>query len=79
MRFTEELLSFVARAAIGTEQLTFGEHAISLQAPFRRLSLRHAAAEEASRRLGVTVLVEELRSVDSARAIAGRLGIDSRA
>ena len=76
MRFTEELLSFVARAAIGTEQLTFGEHAISLQAPFRRLSLRHAAAEEASRRLGVTVLVEELRSVDSARAIAGRLGIE---
>ena len=76
MRFTEELLSFVARAAVGTEQVTFGEHEINLQAPFRRLSLRHAAAEEASRRLGVTVLVEELRSVDSARAIAGRLGIE---
>ena len=52
MRFTEELLSFVARAAIGTEQLTFGEHEINLQAPFRRLSLRHAAAEEASRATG---------------------------
>ena len=76
MRFTEELLSFVARAAVGTEQVTFGEHEINLQAPFRRLSLRHAAAEEASRRLGVTVLVEELRSVDSARAIAARLGIE---
>jgi lysyl-tRNA synthetase class 2 len=76
MKFTEELLSFVARAAVGTEQITFGDHTISLQAPFRRLSLRHAAAEEASRRLGVSVAVEELRSLDSARAIASRLGIE---
>jgi lysyl-tRNA synthetase, class II len=76
MKFTEELLSFVARAAVGTEEITFGDHTISLQAPFRRLSLRHAAAEEASRRLGVTVTVEEFRSLDSARAIASRLGIE---
>ncbi|MEZ5284445.1 MAG: lysine--tRNA ligase [Vicinamibacterales bacterium] len=75
MRFTEELLSFVARAAVGTEQVAFGGHTINLEAPFRRLSLRHAAAEEASRRLGVPVLVEELRSLDAARAIAARLGI----
>jgi lysyl-tRNA synthetase class 2 len=76
MKFTEELLSFVARAAVGTEAITFGDHTISLQAPFRRLSLRHAAAEEASRRLGVSVAVEELRSLDAARAIATRLGIE---
>jgi len=76
MRFTEELLSFVARAAVGAEHVAFGDHQINLQAPFRRLSLRHAAAEEASRRLGVPVLVEELRSLDSARAIAARLGIE---
>ena len=53
MKFTEELLSFVARAAAGSEQVPFGEHTINLVAPFRRLSLRHAAAEGASRRLGV--------------------------
>jgi len=76
MRFTEELLSFVARAAAGAEQVRFGDHLIDLQAPYRRLSLRHAAAEEASKRLGVPVLVEELRSLDSARAIAARLGIE---
>jgi lysyl-tRNA synthetase class 2 len=76
MKFTEELLSFVARAAVGAEQVPFGDHTIDLQAPFRRLSLRHAAADGASRRLGVPVLVEELRSVDAARAIAGRLGIE---
>jgi lysyl-tRNA synthetase class 2 len=76
MKFTEELLSFVARAAVGSEDVTFGEHSIKLQAPFRRLSLRHAAAEEASRRLGVQVTVDELRSLDSALAIAGRLGLE---
>ncbi len=76
MRFTEQLLSFVARAAAGAEVVPFGEHQIDLQAPFRRLSLRHAAAEEASRRLGVEVTVEELRSLDSARAIARKLDID---
>ncbi|MCC7123337.1 MAG: lysine--tRNA ligase [Acidobacteria bacterium] len=76
MRFTEQLLSFVARAAVGAEVVPFGEHQIDLQAPFRRLSLRHAAAEEASRRLGVEVTVEELRSLDSARAIARKLDID---
>jgi lysyl-tRNA synthetase class 2 len=76
MKFTEELLSFVARAAAGSEQVPFGEHTINLQAPYRRLSLRHAAAEEASRRLGAPVAVEELRSPDSARRVAARLGLD---
>ena len=77
MTFTEELLSTVARAAVGTEQVPFGEHTIAFAAPFRRLSLRHAAAEAASRRLGATVLVDELRSAGQRRAaIAGRLGIE---
>jgi lysyl-tRNA synthetase class 2 len=76
MKFTEELMSFVARAAIGSEEMPFGEHTIDLQAPFRRLSLRHAAADEAARRLGQTVVVDELRHLDSVRAIASRLGLD---
>jgi lysyl-tRNA synthetase, class II len=75
MKFTEELLSFVARAAVGNEDVPFGDHTINLQAPYRRLSLRHAAAEEASRRLGVPVSAEELRSRDLAAALAGRLDI----
>lgn len=75
MTFTETMLSQVAQRAVGTDEVTFGEHRISLRAPFRRLSLRHAAAEEASRRLGVAVSVEELRSLDSARALAARLGV----
>ncbi len=77
MRFTEELLSSVARTVTGTDTVTFGEHEISLKAPFRRLQLRQAAAEEASRRLGVPVGADELRSVDAARAIAARLGVEA--
>ena len=75
MKFTEELLSFVARAAVGAEEVPFGDHTINLQAPFRRLSLRHAAADEASRRLGAPVRAEELRSQDAATALAGKLGV----
>jgi lysyl-tRNA synthetase class 2 len=76
MSFTEELLSTVATKVIGNTQFPFGEHIINMAAPFRRVSLRHAAAEEASKRLGVTVTVEELRSLDSAAALAKRLNVE---
>src|SRR5687767_3342962 len=61
MTLTEEMLSEIARKAAGSDQITFGEHQISMAAPFRRLSLRHAAAEAASKRLGADVTVEDLR------------------
>jgi len=76
MSFTEELLSSVALTVVGSTELPYGEHTINMSAPFKRISLRHAAAEEASKRLGVTVMVEELRSLDSAIAIARKLGIE---
>ena len=76
MSFTEALLSTVAGQVIGTTQFPFGEHAINLAAPFRRLSLRHAAAEAASTRLGVAVQVDELRSLESVRPLALKLGVD---
>jgi lysyl-tRNA synthetase class 2 len=76
MGFTEELLSSVARAVVGSDTVTFGEHTLDLRPPYRRLSLRHAAADEASRRLGVPVSADELRSLDAARALAGRLGVE---
>jgi lysyl-tRNA synthetase, class II len=76
MTFTEELLTTVAQQVIGTTTFPFGEQTIDMSAPFRRLSLRHAAAEGASKRLGATVTVEELRRLDSATAIAKRLGVE---
>jgi lysyl-tRNA synthetase class 2 len=76
MAFTEELLTTVAREVIGQTSFPFGGHTIDLSRPFRRLSLRHAAAEQASTRLGATVTVEELRSLDTARQVAARLGVE---
>jgi lysyl-tRNA synthetase class 2 len=77
MTFTEELLSTVAQRVIGTTTFPFGEHQINLSAPFRRLSLRHAAAEKASEKLGETITVEHLRQAEPARQVARRLGIDA--
>src|SRR6185503_5374189 len=75
MTFTEELLQHVAVTSVGTDQLTFGEHALSLSPPFRRLSLREGAREAASKRLGTTVADEDLRSQEKAAALAERLGV----
>jgi lysyl-tRNA synthetase class 2 len=76
MNFTEELLSTVAKEVIGTDQATFGEHTINLAAPFRRLSLRHAAAEAATTKLGSPVTVDDLRDADKAKAIASKLHVE---
>jgi len=76
MSFTEELLSTVATQVVGNTQVPFGDHIINMSAPFKRLSLRHAAAEEASKRLGVSVTVEELRSLDTVRQLAAKLGVE---
>src|SRR6185503_325555 len=76
MRMTEEMIAAVARQAAGGEQVTFVEHAISLQPPFARLSLREAAREAASRRLHRDVADSELRDRAGAAAVARQLGID---
>jgi lysyl-tRNA synthetase, class II len=73
---TEAMLQHVAQKATGSDQLTFGEHAISLTPPFRRLSLREAARAAASKRLGAEVNESELRTRADAAALASRLGID---
>jgi len=76
MLLTEELISTVAKQTIGTDQITFGDHQISLAAPFARLSLREGAREAVSARLGRTVAPEELRNRESAAALAASLGIE---
>src|SRR3984893_16863717 len=70
MAMTEELLETVAREAIGTNDITFGAHQISLKAPFARLSLREAARDAASRRLRRDVTEADLRQRGTAAAIA---------
>ncbi len=76
MVMTEALVGTVARQAIGTDTVTFGEHQISLSAPFARVSLRDGAREAASARLGRAVAEPELRSRDGAAAIAAALGLE---
>jgi lysyl-tRNA synthetase class 2 len=75
MTLTEQMLDETARAALGGLESPFGDHVISFQAPFRRLSLREAAAAAASAKLGETVGVATLRERDSAAALAARLGV----
>ncbi len=77
MTLTEAMLVEVARKAVGTDEVPYGEHTISLKAPFRRLSLREAAREAASKRLGADVPAGDLRSREPAAALASRLGIDA--
>jgi len=78
MTLTEQMFRDVARQATGSEDIAFGEHAISLVPPFRRLSLRDGAREAAARRLGGEVTDADLRSRDRAAALAARLGIAVR-
>jgi lysyl-tRNA synthetase class 2 len=76
MTMTEEMLSEVARKVTGSEQVKFGETTISFTAPFRRLPMRGAVCEDASRRLGREVTEVELRRLESARTLARQLGVD---
>jgi lysyl-tRNA synthetase, class II len=76
MRLTEELLAYVAQESVGSTKVQFGEHTISLEPPYRRLSMREAAAEAAAKRLGTDVRAIDLRDQASAAAIASKLGID---
>lgn len=76
MRLTEALIPEVARKAVGGEEVAFGGRTIALQAPFRRVSLRAAAAAAAARRLGSEVTEADLRSRDRAAAIAARVGME---
>jgi lysyl-tRNA synthetase class 2 len=76
MRMTEEMISGVATQVLGSDQITFGDHQISLQAPFVRLSLRDAAREAASRQLGREIADADLRDRDRVVAIARELGLE---
>ena len=76
MTMTEELIVAVARDVIGSDQITFGDASISLAPPFARLSLREAAREASSRKLGREVADAELRDTAQVTAIARRLGIE---
>jgi lysyl-tRNA synthetase class 2 len=76
MAMTEEMLAFVAERAVGGPVVSYGGRSVSFRAPYRRLSLREAAAEAATARIGERVDAADLRDADRAAHIARRLGIE---
>jgi lysyl-tRNA synthetase, class II len=76
MALTEEMLMFVANEAVGSLDVEFAGQTMSFRPPFRRVSLRDAAAEAASTRLGETVAAAALRDPVAAAAVASRLDIE---
>ncbi len=76
MRLTEEMLSTLANEVTGSFDVPFGEHTLNFAPPYRRLSVREAAAEAASARLGRTVTEAQLRDRDQAARLAADLGVD---
>jgi lysyl-tRNA synthetase class 2 len=76
MRLTEEMLAEIAQDAAGGLAGEFGGQRISFAPPYRRLSLRQAAAEAASERLGRPVTEADLRAPDRAASVASALNLD---
>ncbi len=76
MDLTEEMLHTVALDATGSTELPFGEQTISFARPFRRVSLREAAAERASERLARSVEPAMLREATTATSVAQALGLE---
>ena len=76
MQLTEEMLTAIARDVLGGLDAPFGDHVLSFATPYRRLSLRAAAAEAASGRLGREVTEATLRDRPQAAEIAGALGLE---
>jgi lysyl-tRNA synthetase class 2 len=75
MAMTEALIASVAREVTGTEQVTYEGRQISLAPPYRRVSLRQAAAEAATAKGGTAVSEADLRNRETAAAVASRLEI----
>ncbi|ODS57010.1 MAG: lysine--tRNA ligase [Acidobacteria bacterium SCN 69-37] len=83
MQMTEEMLSHVAAQVTGGSDTPWGDHIVSFAPPYRRLSLRDAAAEAASQRLASvpswregTVTATDLRDRSRAEAVARALGLE---
>ena len=76
MQMTEEMLSFVAQEATGGTDVEFNGRKISMAGPYKRLPLRQAGAELASKTLGRTISEADLRDRVTAAQIAKELGFD---
>ena len=79
MNLTEELLSYTVGKAVGRLEVEWSGQTISFAAPFRRASYRQLVADTAGARLKEAVGEGDLRSVETVRSLAQRLGVDIEA
>jgi lysyl-tRNA synthetase, class II len=75
MTLTEEMIGATAQSAVGKRDIEYDGEKISLAPPFARVSLRQAVIDAASRKIGTSVVEEDLRNADRARRLAERLGV----
>ena len=76
MTMTEQLLARVAYEATGGDEVRVGGQTVSFRPPYPRVSLRQAAGEAVSARLGVAVVEADLRNRETAASLAVRVGLE---
>ncbi len=76
MVMTEEMLRSVSIEVLDAEECVFGNHTISFEGPFRRISLREATCSALTNKLGRHVSTDELRDRDIASKLAIEIGIE---
>ena len=69
MDLTSEMISTIAQKVCGTTELEYGEHKVSLQAPFKQLSMRNALLEIGG------VKESDLETIDSLQVCAKSRGV----
>ena len=75
MTMTEEMVAFVAKSAVGKEEVEYEGDTISFRAPFARLSLRQGVIDVATKKLGTAIADADLREATTVRQLASRLGV----
>ncbi|MFT7433238.1 MAG: lysyl-tRNA synthetase class 2 [Alphaproteobacteria bacterium] len=70
MDFSAKLMEHVAQKVMGTTDLTYGEHKISLKAPFAKLSMKEAILTIGK------VDEKDLETIESMKAVAKSRGIE---
>ena len=76
MAMTEQLLATVARDVTGGDEVTFGGQTLSFRPPYPRVPLRQAVREAVTARLDEPVSEQDLRTRETAAALATRLGLE---
>lgn len=76
MTMTEDLIHSVALDAVGTDEVSYGTNRLILRPPFARVPLREAVKNALALRMNRVVTEEDIRSVETVRALAVQVGVE---